>query len=115
VSGTGFLLNILRYNLDVIRFSERCLKRLAARQVYEVSVYGERHIVEILQELALESPVGITRVYGESHDKEHHEDFIEASTRGREEIIVASLVDIDGKRERLRNLGIDEKRIVVLI
>jgi hypothetical protein len=115
VSGAGFLLNILRYNLDVIRCSQRCLKRLAARQVYEVSVYGERHIVEILQELALESPVRITRVYGASDDNKHNADFLEASTRDREEIIIASLVDIDCKRERLRNLGIDEDRIVVLV
>src|SRR5215813_7522265 len=60
VSGMGFLLNILRYNLDVIRRSERCLKRLAVREVYQVSVYGERPIAEILQELAMESPVRIT-------------------------------------------------------
>ena len=109
VSGTGFLVNILRYNIDVIRFSRRCLKRLATKQIYEASVYGERHIVEILQELALESPVRITRVYGEGDNN-----LLEATVRSREEIIVASLVDIESKRERLRNLGIDAERIVVL-
>jgi len=72
-------------------------------------VYGERHIVEILQELALESPVRITRVYGEGDNN-----LLEATVRSREEIIVASLVDIESKRERLRNLGIDAERIVVL-
>jgi hypothetical protein len=112
-----FLRFIVRYNWDVIRRSRRCLKRLAAENVEEVFVYGESDVTEVLCNLTIEIPVKVMRL-GDYHktlgDLAPQELPIEASVARRTKVIIASLVNVEERTRRLRELGVDEKRIVLL-
>jgi hypothetical protein len=106
-----------RYNLEVIRQSRRCLRRLVTENVQEVFVYGERDIVEVLQSLTYEFPVKLN-ILGEqykiSSELLAHEHLIETSTTRPEKVIIASLVNIEERAMRLRKIGVDERRIIFL-
>jgi hypothetical protein len=116
VRAFGFFADMWAYNLDVIRCSKRCLKRLAAQHIAEASLYGERYVIEVLCELALNGPVKMKRIYSEYDDEKSRNVVpLDVSSKSGEKMIIASLVDVEPKRERLRNLGVDEERIVVLV
>lgn len=112
-----FLRDMCRHNQRAIQRSKLCLESLAARGVREVSVYGARDMTEILYDLTFEIPIKIRAVY----DGGGRKSFLgidvlplEESTRSQEKVIIASLVAVESKVERLQNLGIDRKRIVLL-
>src|ERR1051325_1099531 len=64
-----FLRDMFTYDLEVVRSSKRCLESLAAQGVREVSVFGERHIIEVLADLAVGSPIRIARIYKQCGDE----------------------------------------------
>jgi hypothetical protein len=72
----------LRCNSYAIASSKRCLKELARGGINEVAIYGANDIAEILYDLSFPT------------------------------VIVALLVGLEDKVDRLRNLGIDEESIV---
>jgi hypothetical protein len=116
-AGYDFLRDMSYYNWDVIRRSRRCLKQLAAGNVHEVLVYGERDVKEVLYHLTLEIPVRV-KALGEDcetcKDLKRNELPIEVNIESREKIIVASLINVDERVRRLRELGVDNERIVLL-
>ena len=114
--GCDFLKDMSRYNWEVIRRSRHCLEKLAEENVQEVSVYGESDVVEILHDLTFELPVKIKTVYENYRRKTDWGNVlpVDMMSGGREKVIIASLVNIDERLERLSNLGIDRKRIVLL-
>jgi hypothetical protein len=116
LAGARFITDMFRYNLEVVRCSRRCLTRLAAQGISEASLFGERHIVEVLCDLAFNAPVKITRIYRECADERTRNGVpVKLSITSAEKIIIASLVDIERKRELLRNRGIDEERLIEIV
>lgn len=116
-AASDFLKHMSRYNWEVIRRSRRCLEQLAAENVKEVFVYGERDVTEVLCNLAFEIPVKVITLgeyYKALTDLAPHEVPIEMGTVGREKIIIGSLVNIEERTRRLRKMGVDDKRIVLL-
>jgi hypothetical protein len=116
-AGYDFLISMFYYNWDVIRRSRRCLKQLVADNVHEVFVYGEKDVTEVLYHLAFELPVKVKTIREgfESKANSGPNTFpLEVTRVGREKVIVASLVNIDEIISRLRELGVDNERIVLL-
>jgi hypothetical protein len=112
-----FVKDMSQYNLEVIRRSRRCLKRLAAERVPELSIYGETDVVEVLYDLTFEIPVRIKAVYKNSPIVTSWRlRFIPlgAAANGNEKVIVASLVNCEEIVDRLRNAGVEDKRIILL-
>jgi hypothetical protein len=106
-----------QYNWEVIRHSRRCLKQLAADNVHEVFVYGERDVTEVLYDLTFEIPVKLTLIpkYYEPHEQPVKNRILEAmSGTTRKKVLVASLVNIEETVRRLRELSVDDARIVLL-
>jgi len=111
----GFVIEMCRYNVDVIRCSKQCLDRLAAQQIHEVSVYGERDVIEILCGLASTGSVRITRIYTETDEFPTPAHLpVKHGVPSSERIVIASLVDIEHKRDLLRAHGIAEDRLIPL-
>jgi hypothetical protein len=116
-AATDFLINMARYNCEVIRRSRRCLKRLAVENVEEILVYGEQDVTEVLYNLTIEIPVRVRTLgeyYKTSTDLAPYELPIEASVARRTKVIIASLVNIEERSKLLRSMGVDDKRIVLL-
>jgi hypothetical protein len=113
----GFLKNMSQYNLYTIERSRRCLNELSSQHIREVAVYGAGDIAEVLYDLTFEVPLRIIAIYDDV-EKKRFLRFnvlpIEAMNGGRAKVIIASLVGVEEKVERLRRLGVDRERIVVL-
>jgi hypothetical protein len=117
VKAYDFVRFMVAHNIYTIRRCRECLTRLVAKDVRIVSIYGERDIVEVLYDLTLELPVRIKVIYADSVDQAFRKFKIvpiEESAKGLEKVIVASLVDIDDKAERLRKSGVERERLVLL-
>ncbi|HEV8725744.1 MAG TPA: hypothetical protein VGW77_34445 [Candidatus Binatia bacterium] len=116
-AGYDFLKHVSLYNWEVIQRSRLCLKQLAAENVQEVFVYGERDVTEVLYSLTFEFPVKLNTL-GEHYkiysDLASHELPIETSASRPEKVVIASLVNIEERAMRLREIGVDERRIVFL-
>ncbi|HEY7168430.1 MAG TPA: hypothetical protein VIB79_27985 [Candidatus Binatia bacterium] len=111
-----FLCDMWVYNGEVIRCSRRCLQGLAAEGIREASLFGERHIIDVLQNLSLMSPVKIARVYRQCGDERNRRGVpLRLAVGSKEKIIVASLLDVARKRDLLREAGIAEERVIELL
>lgn len=116
-AGYEFLKHVSLYNWEVIQRSRLCLKQLAAENVQEVFVYGERDVTEVLSILTFEFPVNLNLLgehYKISSDLAAHELPIESSANRPEKVVIASLVNSEERALRLREIGVDEKRIIFL-
>lgn len=116
-AGFDFLMSMLKYDRKVIECARRCLTRLAAEDVQEALVFGDKGVTEILYDLAFEIPVKLKTVY---EHYEADEDLmqnmvpIEMCGGSRQKVIVASLVNIEERVRRLRELGVDNERMIFL-
>jgi hypothetical protein len=117
VAGYDFVKDMLAYNWGVIRRCRCCVKKLSAENVPAVLVYGEKDIIEVLSALSFEAPVKM-RILRECYefDKKLGGDLVpvEVSAGSPDKIIVASVVNVEGRTRRLRELGVDAERIVLL-
>ena len=109
-----FVFTILAYDVDLVRRSRACLINVARRQVGEISLYGERHVIEIISQLAPGCEVKIARTYGEQDAILNGSMTIQDLSAGVEPILIASLVDADRKAGHLRSAGVEPSRIVVI-
>ncbi len=112
-----FLKNMSQYNIYVIERSRHCLDRLASQRIKEVTVYGADDIAEVLYDLTFDAQIKINAIYDDFKTKKFLGFDIlptEACNGRKEKVIVASLVGIEEKIEKLRKLGIEKERIVVL-
>jgi hypothetical protein len=117
VVGYDFLKHVSVYNWEVVQRSRVCLKHLVAENVQEVFVYGERDVKEVLYNLTFEIPVRLNMLgehYKSAGDLASHEHRIESSITRPEKVIIASLVNIEERAFRLREMGVDDRRIVLL-
>jgi hypothetical protein len=115
--GFDFVRYMSASNMDAIKRSRNCLEKLAAQQVQEVSLYGAGDIAQVLYDLTFEIPVKINSIYDDFNNK-RIATFkvvpVAESAKSHEKVIIASFAAVDDKLERLRKLGIDNDRIVVL-
>jgi hypothetical protein len=116
-AGYDFLKHASSYNREVIRRSRLCLLQLAAANVREVFVYGDRDVLEVLCQLTLEIPVKVN-ILGEHYktpaDLAPQEVSIETSATRPLKVIIASLVNIEERTMHLRAIGVDPRRIILL-
>jgi len=116
-TGYKFVRDISDYNLDVIKHCRRCMKSLLAESVPAVLVYGEKDIIAVLHDLSFEAPVKI-RILRECYEDDKQFGWetvpVEMSASRSEKIIVASLINTEERIRRLRELGVDNERIVLL-
>jgi len=111
-----FLSAMVVYNLEVIRCSKRCFGALAASGTGEVSLFGERPVIEVLLNLSLEHPVKIARIYKQCGDERNRGGVpLRVGRASNEKIIIGSVVDIARKRELLLKAGIAEERLIQLV
>jgi hypothetical protein len=115
--GFDFVRYMSAFNIDAIRRSRNCLERLAAQQVRDVALYGAGDIAQLLYDLTFEIPVKINIIY-DDFDNKRISGFrvvpVAESAKSHEKVIIASFAAVDDKLERLRKLGIDRDRIVLL-
>jgi hypothetical protein len=112
-----FVKDMSLYNLEVVRRSRRGLRRLEAEKVQELSIYGETDVVEVLYDLTFEIPVKIRVVYKNYPTTTSWRLRLMplgTAATGDEKVIVASLVNCEEIVNRLRNAGVEDKRIILL-
>lgn len=116
-AGYQFLKDMSAYNWEVIKRCRHCMKRLTAENVSAVLVYGEKDIVEVLSDLTIEAPVRM-RILLERYEADEkcggEAVSVEVGASSSEKIIVASLVNTQERIKRLRELGVDKERIILL-
>lgn len=117
IKGYEFLMFMSRYNVDAIRRSRHCLRNLASQNINEVSVYGMKDLAEVLYDLTFEIPITINAIYTD-YDQERFLGFdpVPVGEIGKSsgKVIIASLVTVEEKIERLLSLGVTSDRIVLL-
>ena len=112
-----FLRAMCQHNRRAINRAKLCLESLAAGGIQEVTVYGAGDIAEILYDLTFEIPIKIKAIYDGGSRKRFLGLAVlplEESANDKKKVIIASLVAVESKVERLQNLGVDRKRIVLL-
>ncbi|HEX9264111.1 MAG TPA: hypothetical protein VF977_07060 [Candidatus Binatia bacterium] len=116
-AGYAFLKDMSEYNLDNIKRCRRCVKNLTAENVPAVFVYGEKDVMEILYDLSFKTPMKM-RILHEHYETDKKFGWeaisLETGASGTEKIIVASLVNTQERTRRLRELGVDNERIILL-
>ena len=115
-AGYEFLRDMSYYNWDVIRRSRCCLNQLAKENVQEVFAYGESDVREVLYDLTFEIPVKV-KMIRDRYDKENAARgavALEAGAASRDKIIVASVVNVQERIRRLRELGVGHERLILL-
>jgi hypothetical protein len=110
-----FLRDMSYYNWEVIQRSRRCVKQLAADNVHEVLVYGEKDVTEVLYDLTFEIPVKMKAISNYETSRYLMCEKLPSEITGQEKVIVASLVNIEERIRRLRGSGVTDERIVLLI
>lgn len=116
-AGREFLSYMFRYNRDVIQRSRRCLGQLAAHNIKEVFLYGEREITEFIHDLTFASPVKVRIIHescGSRPPFRRAGVSLEEVIASNEKIVIASVINTEARMMRLRALGIAEKRMVLL-
>jgi hypothetical protein len=117
VNAYYFLKNVHQHNLYIARQSRLILEDLTEHGTTEVSLYGTGDIAEMLYSLTIDVPLKIQAVYDDFGDKVFLGFEVQPITgcvKNTGKIIIAAVVGIDEKIERLMKLGVDRERIVTL-
>ena len=117
VNAYYFLKNVHQHNLYIARQSRLILEDLTKNGTTEVSLYGTGDIAEMLYSLTTDVPLKIQAVYDDFGDKVFLGFDVQPVTgcvKNTGKIIIAAVVGIDEKIERLIKLGVDRERIVAL-
>jgi hypothetical protein len=112
-----FLRNSCQHNLYIARQSRQTLQYLLAQGTNEVSLYGTGDIAELISGLTHEIPLRIRSVYDDFGGKAFlgfDVRSVNECARNSDKIIVAAMVGIDEKVNRLKALGVQPERIIVL-
>jgi hypothetical protein len=117
VNAYSFLKTASQHNRYIIQQSRQVLCELAAQGTREVSLYGTGDIAEILYGLTSDLPVKIRSIYSDFGGR-NFLGFnvlpIDTGAKQEEKIIIAAMAGLEEKIERLRELGIERERIVLL-
>jgi hypothetical protein len=113
----AFVGSMYRYDREVISSSRRCLERFASRRVTQCAVYGANDVGEVLWTLTREFPVTICAVYDDYFVGRFAGCEVSRLDSGVGEdiaVVVASLVGIEDRVDRLVAAGVAMERIVLL-
>src|ERR1044071_7217213 len=116
-AGYGFIKDMWMYDRHIIRRCRICLERLVTDNEREVFAYGERDVRDVLSEWTLELPikVKVIRDYWEN-EEERLRNFVslKIGAASRDKIVIASLVNVAERTRQLKELGVDQGRIILL-
>jgi len=118
IAGCQFVRSMAAYDCHVIRCCGQCVKKLHATKISAVLVYGEEDIIEVLHDWCLETSMTMSILregYEDGKNFGRKTSPVEWAASMKEKIIVASLVNIDARVGRLRDLGVHHDRIVQLL
>ena len=117
VNAYYFLKNVHQHNLYIAQQSRLILEDLSECGTTQVSLYGTGDIAEMLCSLSADVPLKVQSVYDDFGDKVFlHFDVkpVTDCVKDTGKIIIAAIVGIDEKTERLMKLGVERGRIVTL-
>jgi len=117
VNAARFVRNSFRHNVYIAEQSQRIFNDLASQGTTEVSLYGTGDVAELLLKLSKESPVTIRSIYDDYSEREFaglRVRPVRDSAKDSGKIIVAAIVGIEEKIERLQRHGVALERIVNL-
>jgi hypothetical protein len=117
VNACYFLKNIHQHNLHIAQQSQLILEDLAKHGATQISLYGTGDIAEMLYGLTADVPLKVQSIYDDFGD-EVFMGFdvqpVSECVKNTGKIIIAAMVGIDEKIERLMKLGVERDRIVTL-
>lgn len=102
-----FFIKIWKYDRQLIKLCRRCLERLYMQGVKSVVIFGDGDIAKILSILAMPLPLKIVDISDDSQN-------LKNLNQEGEKIIIASLVNIKNRIDRIKEVGFEEERIVTL-
>jgi len=116
----AFLFSMWQYDLEVIRRSRRCIDHLTSASVAEVTLFGVGDVARVLYYLTFAAPIKIVAVYDDiAFDDIPQERFLRwrvqpaAVCRAQDhQVIVAALVGVEDKVQKLRESGVRSDRII---
>jgi hypothetical protein len=117
VNAGYFLKNIQQHNRYIAQQSQLILEDLTEHGTTQISLYGTGDIAELLYGLTADMPLKIQSVYDDFGDKVFlgfDVQPVSACVKNTGKIIIAAMVGIDDKIERLMKLGVERDRIVTL-
>jgi len=117
VNAYYFLKNVHQHNLYIAQQLRLILEDLTEHGTTQISLYGTGDIAEIVCRLTANVPLKIQFVYDDFGDKVFLGFDVQPVTecvKNTGKIIIAAMVGIDEKIERLMKLGVERDRIVTL-
>ena len=118
IQKTGeFLSSMGEYNRFAVEQCRLTLSCLADQEITKVSVYGVNEIAEILYDLSYELPVMITVIYDECPRRKPWAPPVlplKAYLNNQEPMIIAAVIGVEEKVERLSQLGVNVKNLVLM-
>jgi len=112
-----FLRNMAQYNAYIFGKCENCIEELASNNIHEIALYGTGDVAQVLYKLTMNSPVKIKAVYDTFNGKKFF-NFdvtpVEAMKDYQGKVIVADLVRVEEKVEKLKRVGLRNKNIIIL-
>ena len=117
VNAGYFLKNIQQHNRYIAQQSQLILEDLTEHGTTQISLYGTGDIAELLYGLTADMPLKIQSVYDDFGDKVFlgfEVQPVTESVKNTGKILIAAMVGIDEKVERLMKLGVERDRIVIL-
>jgi hypothetical protein len=117
VNAGYFLRNIQQHNRYIAQQSQLILEDLTEHGTTQISLYGTGDIAELLHGLTADMPLKIQSVYDDFGDKVFlgfEVQRVTESVKNTGTILIAAMVGIDEKVERLMKLGVERDKIVTL-
>ncbi len=117
INGYFFVRNIFQHSVFIVRQLREVLKGLADGGTTEVSLYGAGDIAELVYVLTTDIRLRLHSVYDDFGDQVWLGFAVQPVTeclKSTEKIIVAAVIGIDEKIERLMKLGVERERIIIL-
>ena len=117
VNAFYFLKTVHQHNVYIVQQSRLILEDLTEHGTTEISLYGTGDIAELFYGLTADVPLKIQSVYDDFGDKVFLGFDVQPVTecvKNTGKIIIAAMIGIDEKVERLKKLGVDRERIVTL-
>lgn len=112
-----FLKNMSQYNSYVFERCKNCLKELTSQNVKEIALYGTGDVAEILYKLTFDSSIKIEAVFDGFEGKKFFSFNVmplESIINYHGKVIIAALVGVEDKVEKLIKVGVEDEKIIVL-
>ena len=112
-----FLKNMGQYNTYVFEKCKNCIEELASNNVHEIALYGTGDVAEVFYKFTLNSPIKIKAVYDTLDGKKFFNLNVipmQAMKHYHGKIVIAALVGVEERVERLKRMGMKNENIIIL-